>query len=384
MKPRTALAILLGVVVLGGAIAAITWRQSGGRSVWHQITGGGSGANEADPYGTEQIRGVVLSYLSQPFNSGKEFARQVLGEANLELYDVRQQALYLSVPRDEAEAGIRKSTAEQILIDPANLRLAEPANGRLKLDDYSMHQLLDRWHLLATPADNLKVDPAATLRFPFKRAAYTVSLRETADFLRGESLVGGLLHAVTDEVLDDKVAVLANHGAFVAAPGEPSLHRFAHDLVRDLPPGEEGREQRVQRLLDFVTEEIAYSTAEGTATVELMKRPNETLMTREGDCSNKVILFASLLGQIGERPLLVYAKRHIGVAIPQGRFTDQNGLTVSWKDARWVIAETTVSGFRIGRTTLSDDELKSIKLLQPAHQPNTIVALKSGKPVSFR
>ena len=60
------------------------------------------------------------------------------------------------------------------------------------------------------------------------------------------------------------------------------------------------REAKIQRLVDFVSNEIQYDYSEAVGGRETLKRPNEVLFTRSGDCSNKTILLASLLEQIGE------------------------------------------------------------------------------------
>lgn len=140
----------------------------------------------------------------------------------------------------------------------------------------------------------------------------------------------------------------------VAKPGEPSLKRLAEELVRDAGTD---RYARIQALVDFVSNEIQYSYTEALSRGETLKRGSETLMTRTGDCSNKTILLASLLEQIGEEYLLLYTPRHITVAVPQGEFVNANKLDFTWDGKPWLIAETTVPGFKIGQTMVTESRL---------------------------
>ena len=107
------------------------------------------------------------------------------------------------------------------------------------------------------------------------------------------------------------------------------VRRFVGELTRNIPAeGDNARELRVQRVLDFVSREIKYNMREATYNFELLKRPNEVLMSGESDCSNKAILLGSLLEQMGEDYLFVYTPGHITVAVRQGGFPVSNGLWV--------------------------------------------------------
>jgi len=79
-----------------------------------------------------------------------------------------------------------------------------------------------------------------------------------------------------------------------------------------------------QRLLDFVTEELDYDPSDAISGIEVLKRPNEVLMTKSSDCSGKVILYASLLEQTNIDYRLVYFDGHIAVAV-EGEYGNRNG-----------------------------------------------------------
>jgi hypothetical protein len=180
---------------------------------------------------------------------------------------------------------------------------------------------------------------------------------------------------------DEPQYVFANHGIMVARAGEPSLKRLSEELLKDTS---DNREARIQRLVDFVANEIEYSFAEALGGQETLKRPNETLMTRSGDCSNKSILLASLLEQIGEEYILLYCPQHITVAVPQGAFVNDNKLDFTWNQKSWVIAETTVAGFQVGKSKLTDpDRLNSVEYVQDPKLPDVIFDANSYSVLKF-
>jgi hypothetical protein len=172
----------------------------------------------------------------------------------------------------------------------------------------------------------------------------------------------------------------------VARPGEPSLGRLVAELTRDIPEdGEGARAARVQRVLDFVSREIKYNLREATYDFELLKRPNEVLMSGESDCSNKAILLGSLLEQMGEDYLFVYTPGHITVAVRQGGFPVSNGLWVEWEGQAWLIAEGTAPGFRIGVDHLRDEaRLKQFQYVQRPRDRDAIFDLATRRRLSFQ
>jgi len=112
-------------------------------------------------------------------------------------------------------------------------------------------------------------------------------------------------------------------------------------LTRDIQPNTEGAcEARVQRVLDFVSREIKYDLRETTYKFELLKRPNEVLMSGQSDCSNKAILLGSLLEQLGEDYLFVYTPDHITVAVKQDGFPASNRLFLPWQGEVWLKGNT--------------------------------------------
>ena len=175
--------------------------------------------------------------------------------------------------------------------------------------------------------------------------------------------------------------IFANHGIMVAKPGEPSMKRLGDELLKNTKAT---RQARIQRLVDFVSNEIEYSYSEALSRGETLKRGSEKLMTRNGDCSNKTILLASLLEQIGEEYVLLYTPRHITVAIPQGEIANANQLDFTWEGKPWLIAETTVPGFQVGTTNVTESRiLTRVKYVQNPKNSGVIFDANSYEVLKF-
>jgi hypothetical protein len=334
----------------------------------------------------QRTRDTVLLYIAQPRFSGRDLERQVFGDARLELLELREKSVYFSFPKATLASGGLDERVRRFTNDPTRVERAKEDGGRLVLGDYSLAESDEKACLLRTPVDNVRVDPNLVVKVPFQRGTYTLTAGELCDFIDNRSVFGGLLNADTGAERDGRPLVMANHGAFVAKPGETSLDRFVDGLLTDIPlDGDRAREKRVQRLLDFVSSEIRYDSAEASYDVETLKRPNEVLMSRSSDCSNKTILLASLLEQIGEDYLLVYMPRHITVAVKQGQFKDTNRLDFEWQGERWLVAESTAPGFRIGLDRLARQaDFKDILYVQQPRRTSVITRFSTGDDLEFR
>ena len=107
-------------------------------------------------------------------------------------------------------------------------------------------------------------------------------------------------------------------------------------------------------------------------------------MTRNGDCSNKTILLASLLEQIGEEYLLLYCPLHITVAVPIGSFPNENKVDFDFNSQQLAIAETTVKGFQVGRSRVVRPEvLQLVNYVQDPKHMDVIFDVNSGEFLKF-
>src|SRR5215213_390738 len=335
----------------------------------------------------ERTRNTLLSYLAQPGFAGERLAEQVLGPARLELLQVSDREIYLSVPQPDQTGQTFEAIIARFVVNPKQIVLAEDDGaGRLRLGKYSLRGSEKKHYFFKTAIDNIKFDPQSVLEFHFLSAVYRLDMRELNEFVENKSIFGGRMRARTGQSRAGSPVIFANHGAFVARPEETSLRRFVGELTRDIPAeGEDRRELRVQRVLDFVSREITYDLREATYNVEMLKRPNEVLMTGVSDCSNKAILLGSMLEQLGEDYLFVYTPDHITVAVRQGRFPARNGLSLEWEGQTWLIAEGTAPGFRIGIDRVGEQaRFKQFKHVQRPRDRDMIFDLNSGRQLSFQ
>lgn len=376
---KLVLIVIVVVAVCGAAWALYSWRADIRRR---------SNLGEAAPPSFDQrTRDTLLSYLAQPGFAGERLAEQVLGPARLELLQLSDREVYFSVPQPDQTGQTFEAIITRFLVDPKRIVLAEDDGaGRLRLAKYSLRRSETKHYFFKTAVDNVKFDPQSVLEFHFESAVYRIDMRELTDFVQNKTIFGGRMRARTGQSRAGLPVVFANHGAFVARPEETSLRRFVGELTRDIPAeGEAGRELRVQRVLDFVSREITYDLREATYKVEMLKRPNEVLMTTVSDCSNKAILLGSLLEQLGEDYLFVYTPDHITIAVRQGRFPARNGLSLEWEGQTWLIAEGTVPGFSIGVDRVREEErLKQFQYVQRPRDRDVIFDLATGGQLLFQ
>jgi hypothetical protein len=326
-----------------------------------------------------EIRESMVFMLAQPSFSGQEFREQLLGKGRLEKYRWREKEAYFTFPEtDEAEF---TAFLDKYIIDVGKVDFGKTANGIIELDDYKLRINPAASRFFKTTTDNFRLDTNQTVTFPYSGFNYTASLDELRNFANSSQLYGGRIITKAPTRSNEPQYVFANHGIMVAKPGEPTLKRLVDELLKDIG---DNREARIQRLVDFVSNEIEYSYTEAVAPTEKLKRASETLMTRNGDCSNKTILLASLLEQINEEYILLYCPRHITVAVPQGNYPNDNGLDFKWDKRNWMIAETTLAGFQIGYTKVQDfTRLTTINYVQDPKLSEIIFDANSFDTLKF-
>lgn len=324
----------------------------------------------------EQIRDNTVMMLQYRTFSGDEFRKQILGDGRLERYVKVNDEAFFTLPRtSDLDAFIEKNFFDRTRID-----FGKDDGEMVRIGDYKIASEFDR-HFFRTNLANIRIPPKQTLTFPYSTVNYTMSLDEMNSFVRDESVYGGRMIAQQGERSNRPMTVFANHGIMVAKPDEPSLRRLADAILKDVGPD---RETRIQALVDFVANEIEYSYTEAVGGRETLKRANETLMTRNGDCSNKTILLASLLEQIGEEYILLYCPQHITVAVPMGNFPNENKVDFEFNSRQWVVAETTVKGFQVGRSKVDRPEILAlVNYVQDPKHMDVIYDVNSGEFLKF-
>lgn len=327
----------------------------------------------------QDIRDNTVMLLDYSRFTGDEFREQILGKGRLETFNRRDNDAYFTYPESEEQEF--NDFVAKYFYNPERLEFAKEKDGRMELGNYRLSYYASDTRLFRTKLDNVKIPADQSVSFPYKNVNYTASLAELLNLTNNSQVYGGKMMTQASARRDEPQYIFANHGIMVARPNEPSLKRLSDELLKDAG---ENREARIQRLVDFVANEIEYSFAEALGGQETLKRPNETLMTRNGDCSNKSILLASLLEQIGEEYILLYCPQHITVAVPQGSFTNENKLDFTWNQKPWVIAETTVRDFQVGKSKLTEpDRLNSVEYVQDPKLPDVIFDANSYAVLKF-
>lgn len=326
-----------------------------------------------------EVRDAVVMLLSYKTFSGDEFHQQMLGRGRLETYKrAIDEAIYTYPASNDEEFD---EWIKGNFYNREKIEFGKDTDGILILGDYKV-AASDRYgRIFRTPKGNIRVEHRRTLSFPFSSVNYEPTLEEIKNLANNSQVHGGRVITQIPERSFRENAIFANHGIMVAKPGEPSLKRLADALTANAGTD---RFARIQALVDFVSNEIEYSYKEALSRGETLKRGSETLMTRNGDCSNKTILLASLLEQIDEEYILLYTPRHITVAIPQGEFLNSNGLDFTWDSKPWLIAETTLAGFQIGVTKVSDPRLlTTVEYVQNPKNAGVIFDANSFEVLKF-
>lgn len=309
------------------------------------------------------LKETIVSYMSQSEFTSKDFTQQVTGtNAELEVYDMQEKMLYFSVSKNDFQ---RDSLLDRLTEDPSKVEFGAEDNGRVKLGQYILNGL--NKFFFRFPKNDIKVDTTRTINIKVGQFNYTMSIKELMNFGTNVTIYGGQRDTTADGSI-----YTANHGAFVSKKDEPSIKRLADEILI----GETSKESKAKKLLEFVNTNIAYSNFEGTGEYEILKRPNEVIMTGRSDCSGLTILYASLLEQAGIDYVLLYFPGHISPAV-EGTYPNNNGLTVSYEGKTYTLAETTVKGFDIGNTRIMESiNPKNITFIQKPGDGKGMVKFK--------
>jgi len=333
----------------------------------------------ADDILAVEVRDNTVMLLNYRTYSGDEFRQQILGKGRLEKYIKAIDEAFFTYPQaSDEEFG---DFIANNFYDITKVDFGNEKNGEIWLGDYHAPRSPQMGHFFRTNLSNIRIEPRKKLSFAFNEVKYEPTLDELLKLTNNAMVYGGKMITQVPERSFKPTMVFANHGILVAKPGEPSMKRLTDELLKNVGPD---REARIQKLVDFVSNEIEYSYSEALGRGETLKRGSETLMTRTGDCSNKTILLASLLEQIDEEYVLLYCPRHITVAIPQGNFANTNKLDFTWNSKQWLIAETTLPGFQVGRTLVNDANLLTrVEYVQDPKNSDVIFDANSYEVLKF-
>ncbi len=326
------------------------------------------------------IRESLITLLAYPQQAGLYLEPQLLGRARLELYQAEDKDVYFYLPPSESDEEKLARAICRLALNKSRVEVAKEKDGKFEFANYSFLRTMEKAVFLRVPLDNLRVDSDAPLRFPFERATYAPTAEEIHFYMRNESVYGGRLEAASDSPSYGQPTVY-NYGAVVAKAGESSLQRFVNDLTADIAASDpEVREKKIQRLVDLISREIAPNPEE--APLSIVKRASESLITGQADYRNRAVLLGSLLEQIQEDYVLIYAKDYLAVAVRQGRFPAKEENQIKWEDAVWQLVDATAPGFRIGQDA-AKKRPSGAKYVQRPRLNSVIVNLATGRSLSF-
>ncbi|MCC6864809.1 MAG: transglutaminase domain-containing protein [Ignavibacteria bacterium] len=323
-----------------------------------------------DTHLNKPLREAIVGYMSEPVFRNKDFVQQITGtEADLKLYDLDEQTLYFVINKTDYDS----TTLDKLTIDKGAVEFGFEQNGDVFLGQYTLKGTGRK--LFRFPKNDFKPDSNAVVKVKFNNGfEYIQNMNELADFADDKSIYGGKTNS---EIKSNKY--MASHIAFVSNGIEPSLKRLTDKIVK--PEGTP--EINYQLLLNFVTQQIEYSKNEAYGGYEILKRPNEVLMSGKSDCSGMVILYASLLEQVKADYILIYFKDHIAVGI-NGKYRTVNGLRVKFENKDYNYAECTVQGFKIGETEILEKDLTNrILFIQKPGKDSPFIDYKTGKPITI-
>jgi hypothetical protein len=314
--------------------------------------------------GESRVRESVIHYMTDPMFTNSDFTYQITGtRAELEMYNVDEKMLYFSINKSDFDSS---STIGKLCNNLAIVEYGREERGRINLGKYSLRGT-DRF-FFRFEKDDFRIDTSIIIKIDYGKYLYTISLNELADFSDNITIYGGKL-----DLLPDDSRNAANHGALVSKKNEPSLMRLVSQIVKE----EKRKEIIAQELLNFVSGNIKFNEEEAYGRYEILKRPNEVLMTKNSDCSGLTILYASLLEQAGIDYRLVYYTGHISVGV-EGNFPERNNLDFELEGKKYFIAETTAKKFIIGHTLLlKDTVLKEIRYVQKPGKDSEIIKFKN-------
>ena len=340
----------IGLKVLGGSVFL-------GGSTWlgYQAATGKSPSTLL-PASETDLQLTVLSYMDSRRYSNPDFGRQVTG-TEAEFLDIVDEKVYFTLPKGLPD---KARTLEKLAKNPDLVRNSKFVRGEERLDNYIA---LPDFEIISMPLSEFIVDPNRKVviryqKMPFETNEdlfYDVTVSELNGFLRNRMVYGGPQYADEGIVRFGKKVFLPNLGSIVAGKGEQSLERLVSRIIDPQEP----MEIQIAKLNVFVANAIPYDTAQAENDFRYRKRPNETLMTEKAICDSKVVLLASLLEQIGADYHILYLfKDETGIGHSQvavaGDFPKTNGLGIKINGTDYAIAETTVRGFFIGATRLTD------------------------------
>ncbi|MBL7764463.1 MAG: transglutaminase domain-containing protein [Chitinophagaceae bacterium] len=317
---------------------------------------------------------TAIHYLYQSSLLTDTFSR-VLWQVPVDFrgIDIAHDSLYFIFKITEDRARI----LNRVALDTTKVEFANCPSGDCQFG--GLQGRIDGYAAFRMRTDNLKVDTQQVLHCLLKKDS--LSLRFN-DFMQ-EMDTNICYH--TPKYLDLSAAMQTKSysisiGSFISRKGKD---RVIRKLVDSLCKGLTTVEDKAQILLDYVTNNIAYSYEDFWYDTEITKRAHEVLYSGEADCSGMSTLLASLYEEAGVPYCLLYFKNHMNIGVA-GKFVPVNRYTVDIKGKTWYFAETTTPGFVIGQTRLSNDEIYDAYLFYHIpYESEFVMDGKTHQPLAY-
>lgn len=260
--------------------------------------------------------------------------------------DSEKRLLYFIFKRDLGRAKVLQAMA----IDTSNLEFAPCDSG--VCDFGGMSGVIDGYYAFRIPISNLKIDSNIQFKCNLAKDSFYVSFAEVSQ-VRDSAITYPFENHIEISKFIHQSGAASNIGSFISMKDKDIIIKR---LALKLTEGLTTKEEKAQKLLDFVSEQIAYSYEDHWYQTEITKRAHEVLIAGEADCSGKSTLYASLLDQCSIPYSLLYFDHHINVGV-RGNFKNENAYTFKIKKDIYYMAETTVPLFQIGESKLQNHEI---------------------------
>jgi hypothetical protein len=318
----------------------------------------------------------ILGHAVDPEFVNPNFINQITGTAvKLELYNKDEEMLYFSIATDKFD---KTTTLSKLTKNPQDVEFATLSEGVLKLGDLEYSGV--EKYFFRFPADDFIVGEDAKVTINFGEIKYIITAKELTNYLENSCIYWGY-----ESVILRQRVVMANCGIWVTTKGEPSLQKLVSQIIGDAST----KEEKAQLLLDFVTQKIERDENAHEQGRERLKRADEVLMTKMGDCNEKAVLYASMLEQLSIDYVFVYFQNHLAVAVG-GDYGNENSISFKYKGKKFSIAETTITGFRIGKSipidpdTMHRMKIEDILFIQRPGKNSKIFNAKTGEALEFQ
>jgi len=357
------------MVIVALAVVAVAWGGYRAWSIWH--------------IGDDDVQSALLSYgltdIDEDHFGGRSVRQQVFAGA----YRVVQEpdgndrvvtASFLKLEKfRDAKSRLAKSLQPGAVITVTDEGYANVAKFRLS---------------------DLRTD--LNIDIEYALGTYRVSAYELTRFMLNRNLYNGYRNIV--RTTGRNRYLLSNLGTRIAKPGDPTLKAFAESILDNAqklsrqklsPEIRNSAEYKTSLLLLFVTNEIRYAP-EQNGEGQVVMRPNEVLMQGRANCAGKIILFASLMEQLGLDYRIVYLEDpwtdvgHVALFVPKGnhpsmaREKTTYPFEYEWHGKRWLIAESTSETFMIGVSQLKDWKYR-FNYIQKPSEVNKVWDVRGGQ-----